>query len=461
MRESNYCSPSQNKASIGITSAVYDRRALDCTAVLPLVNSLSHLSFLTSTSSRIREILIEDEGLERLVRILKEGGFKSRLDMWKWQLAFQCVVNVGIRGSERVRTRVVEAEMVPVIVSILEGFLERAERDHEMESGGEIRRMGYSFLRPMIGYGMMVEGMGRNGRRRWEMNEGGVNEGVEGGERDSRRRDIREGRLSVVELEESVRESMTRFSSMNEYVRGEFLGEGYELEEGVEIEEGNSGELVSSRERNVFGGGGGGEREGMEGMEEDNGVINEVYGINRVEEGGENGVEMMNERNSEIRRRESVQQAIFFDSRHFFFRNEDNVIFCLQLLAYISKYPQLRSYFQKSHDIPRLRYCNTGEIDEEKVTPINVFALVERFTLRIHPVEVQYWAGVIMRNACRKDESRGGIRQCAYIDCGRWETFNRQFAKCRRCRRTKYCSKQCQSRAWPGHRWWCRERASN
>jgi hypothetical protein len=56
----------------------------------------------------------------------------------------------------------------------------------------------------------------------------------------------------------------------------------------------------------------------------------------------------------------------------------------------------------------------------------NVFALVERFTFRpssaesdspnpppMLPAEIQYWAGVIMRNACRKDESRGGIRQCA------------------------------------------------
>lgn len=56
----------------------------------------------------------------------------------------------------------------------------------------------------------------------------------------------------------------------------------------------------------------------------------------------------------------------------------------------------------------------------------NVFSLVERFTFKPSsaetdsssppprlPPEIQYWAGVIMRNACRKDESRGGIRQCA------------------------------------------------
>lgn len=61
-----------------------------------------------------------------------------------------------------------------------------------------------------------------------------------------------------------------------------------------------------------------------------------------------------------------------------------------------------------------------------------------------------------MRNACRKDDSRGGIRQCANVQCGKWEKFPREFAKCRRCRKAKYCGKECQSRAWSeGHRFWC------
>ena len=60
----------------------------------------------------------------------------------------------------------------------------------------------------------------------------------------------------------------------------------------------------------------------------------------------------------------------------------------------------------------------------------NVFSLVERFTFRPSsheydlpnppptlPPEIQYWAGVIMRNACRKDDTRGGIRQCANSAC--------------------------------------------
>jgi hypothetical protein len=60
----------------------------------------------------------------------------------------------------------------------------------------------------------------------------------------------------------------------------------------------------------------------------------------------------------------------------------------------------------------------------------NVFSLVERFTFKPSstetelpnppprlPPEIQYWAGVIMRNACRKDDGRGGIRQCANSEC--------------------------------------------
>lgn len=116
---------------------------------------------------------------------------------------------------------------------------------------------------------------------------------------------------------------------------------------------------------------------------------------------------------------------------------------CLQLLAYLSKYPHLREQFHTAY---------------EK----NVFSVVEKFCHRLHPGPIQYWAGVIMRNACRKDETRGGIRKCANMSCGKWEQQPREFAKCRRCRKAKYCSKACQSKAWAdGHRWWCVERHSS
>lgn len=156
---------------------------------------------------------------------------------------------------------------------------------------------------------------------------------------------------------------------------------------------------------------------------------------------------------------------------------EEDVLMSLQLLAYVSKYCNLRKYFQKSHLVPKLKIGKELQLldgvdaaaveaamdededvcEEEYLLPndLNIFPLVEKFTVRYHSADMQYWAGVVMRNLCRKDDTRGGIRQCAYWQCGKWEEFTRQFAKCRRCRRTKYCSKECQKSAWAFHRHWC------
>jgi len=158
-------------------------------------------------------------------------------------------------------------------------------------------------------------------------------------------------------------------------------------------------------------------------------------------------------------------------------RDED-VILSLQLLAYVSKYCNLRTYFQQSHLVPKLKIGRELEAlengnssmdvcmeldevdnDDEYCQPndYNIFPLVEKFTVRHHSQDMRYWAGVVMRNLCRKDKSRGDIRQCAYYKCGKWEEYARQFAKCRRCRQTKYCSKECQKSAWPWHRFWCQQ----
>ncbi|KAJ2815223.1 hypothetical protein IWW50_006892, partial [Coemansia erecta] len=124
MRESNFHFPQANKACVSITSALYDRRALDCTADLPLVNSLSHLNYLTSSSARIREILTTDGGLERLVRILRTTRVaEDTLHNWKWTMAFQCMVNVGVRGTTEIRQRVVQVGAVPILVEVLHAFL--------------------------------------------------------------------------------------------------------------------------------------------------------------------------------------------------------------------------------------------------------------------------------------------------------------------------------------------------
>jgi hypothetical protein len=154
-------------------------------------------------------------------------------------------------------------------------------------------------------------------------------------------------------------------------------------------------------------------------------------------------------------------------------RDED-VLSALQLLAYLSKYPHVRqAFYQPRASFHPATATLKPQAPEQQVMPIagpsrgkdttastgflkafasrngkekavpaaspasasapptsprqtNVFSLVERFTFRPSsheydlpnppptlPTDIQYWAGVIMRNACRKDDSRGGIRQCA------------------------------------------------
>ncbi|KAF8575880.1 hypothetical protein K439DRAFT_1368756, partial [Ramaria rubella] len=80
----------------------------------------------------------------------------------------------------------------------------------------------------------------------------------------------------------------------------------------------------------------------------------------------------------------------------------------------------------------------------------NVFSLVECFTFHpslneTPPPEIQYRAGIVLRNTCRRDESRGVIRQHANMP---WEMYPREFAKSRRCRKVKYCGNECQSQMW-------------
>ncbi|BGP20619.1 hypothetical protein JCM10213_007155 [Rhodosporidiobolus nylandii] len=175
------------------------------------------------------------------------------------------------------------------------------------------------------------------------------------------------------------------------------------------------------------------------------------------------------------------------DTHPLHFRDEDALL-SLQLLAYLSKYPHVRTALHAPSPAcraataylpPPCASSSSSSARRPVLPPTNVFSLVESFTYRAAPSpsssgssssssapvdpftpplpdEVQFWASVIMRNACRKDDKKGGVRRCANMRCGRWEQKPRQFAKCRRCRRAKYCSKECQSEAWcQGHRYWC------
>jgi hypothetical protein len=613
MREVNFSIPSANKASVGITTALYDRRALDTTSTLPLINSLNNLAYLTTSSARIRDILTVDGGVERLVCLLKEGRItKDMMEAWKWNLAFQCLVNIGVRGSESVRTRVVEADMVPVIATLLDNYVRvvdkcraKAEQeyskgtrtskhdkksssrshrrsandatiastiDHHHHHGERNRRqppppieipsnqpatlgpplttqddMGLSLSSPperttfVRGHqhqrSLQSQLFGSPSRTNNTESPATSVPSINIGPLDTRVRPIRDidrlpSMIPGLQAELTQPDSPTTpsgipqlanllqprgppsrattgrpairhqlsVSSVSDIVPAEEEpAEPVNTTENADTVGLNPDINMQDMESDEMEGGGspvrleppptqtadvdtlGMARSALETALENPGTIQpsvpigmspnpNITTIASLPQGLQGGQYMrFAQGNGE---RGAVLMAM---------PSEGDVLMCLQLLAYVSKYCNLRTYFQQSHLVPRLKIPQSElalidgdatmiDIDdevneddmEEYLQPddFNIFPLVEKFTVRHHSADMQYWARVVMRNLCRKDDSRGGIRQCAYYQCGKWEKFTREFAKCRRCRRTKYCSKDCQKSAWVYHRHWCVEAQS-
>ena len=610
MREVNFSIPSANKASVGITPALYDRRALDCTSTLPLINSLNHLTYLTTSSARIRDILTVDGGVERLVNIIKDGRSKDFMEMWKWNLAFQCVVNIGVRGSEAVRTRVVEADMVPVIATILDNHIivdkcrEKAEAEmkrtsaqigtatrHRHRSGDLLgssnghrtergRRHppppidiptgftqqsadsqlatttplpGFSFSSPperttfrrpqhhptrsREGRPPLFTAASTAGRQQGVQPFGGTgNLGGDGQEifgiRPVRDADRLPSMLPTLQAEitSQPQSPMTPSGAMparpisprrlTDTTRPRRrTTHGPQISSSGDSDDNQQEEVVSDASADPAPA-----PEPIVGLQNDINIPNMIDNDGMLEDGAPVGLNAPPSDDADVEtfnitHRSTIDGSIVTPipppapgpitlspivpnvtpeataanpiqaNAHLFPRyvqernsgismlpampRDEDALMSLQLLAYVSKYCNLRSFFQKSHLVPKLKIGSDlqlldGEIpkkeqqmdldlDDEFLLPndFNIFPLVEKFTVRHHSQDMQYWAGVVMRNLCRKDDSRGGIRQCAYYQCGRWEEYTRQFAKCRRCRRTKYCSKECQKSAWVYHRHWC------
>lgn len=631
MREVNFSIPNVNKASVGITTALYDRRALDCTSTLPLINSLNHLAYLTTSSARIRDILTVDGGIERLVCILKQGRSKDMMGMWKWNLAFQCVVNIGVRGTENVRTRVVEADMVPVIATILDNYIkiiekcrEKAEeanqkqihehhhrrhRGHDHRSSSKPatsftnrptrlesdqrspRRHGpppsidvsasyagpstttaqsnaesttiasraaattperglttsnrhrYTFrtgesrhasalsggpaMQPLAGASsamdnidgfvrpvrdsdrlasMALFGLGDNGSQPTSPTTplpppqlrsptvqptatantaaaaAAATAALDTSDRPRRRPSIRH-QTSTVETDDMNADSMPSDESPDADMAGtnemqSAVGiQDISMEDGESLLAGSSLELTTPTVSETH------QDPGTFNITHRTAIDSSIGNTTNATPVPQMGLSPSRPAmvtppqpqapNSTVPRYLLDRHVVPTAQMLAVMPREEDVLMSLQLLAYVSKYCGLRSYFQKSHLVPKLSLgtnlaaldgdeeiietddCDAS--DEEYLLPndFNLFPLVEKFTVRYHSTDMQYWAGVVMRNLCRKDDTRGGIRQCAYYQCGKWEEYTRQFAKCRRCRRTKYCSKECQKSAWAFHRHWC------
>lgn len=619
---------------MGITTALYDRRALDCTSTLPLINSLNHLAYLTTSSARIRDILTVDGGIERLVCILKQGRVNHNMELWKWNLAFQCTVNIGVRGSEAVRARIVEADIVPVIATMLNNYIRVSDRmrekaEEERQASRQVdssragrprsRHSGSTFssrsgrvdaesrtfrrqaappsieipnagtpsintLQPPPATGDMLtsvttpisaqfpltspperttfssaphhhrhhhhrnqdprNGAGpsrshivqplatslpiinteavnlrpvRDADRLPSMvplpsvvpyNHSGLTSQPESPTtplaptqlrtttttiRARRRPSIRHQPSTANESEDANADSMASDESA-EPETGTSAGvtPAAEMQDDVVMEDADNVAIAveetdmatptisEAADDGTFNIAQASAPEARDTASDPDTVTNAALAAaDPALEGGNN----ITAPSPAAFHAAAALPRYMLDRPHSStyikgIPRDDDVLMALQLLAYVSKYCSLRSYFQETHLVPRLKITDEEmkmlemkpeeacamvtdkediEYEEEYLQPddFNIFPLIERFTMRHHSQDMQYWAGVVMRNLCRKDDSRGGIRQCAYWKCGKWEQFTRQFAKCRRCRRTKYCSKDCQKSAWVFHRHWC------
>ncbi|KIY69294.1 hypothetical protein CYLTODRAFT_372850 [Cylindrobasidium torrendii FP15055 ss-10] len=575
MRESNFAFPAQNKACVCISSQLYDRRALDTSSPLPIFNSLSQLTYLTSTSPRIREIMTQDGGLERLVKMLHEFCLSppppenpslfyglappssrtpkpaptlnpqafDKHAAYRFSLAFQCVVNIGVRGSEAIRCRVVQAGTLEVVGCILEAWL---------------AKKGFA-----LGPGPSASGAPRETREQRHARRQAMAEQRQRDEAaELARALVRQIRVDVAQ------ESDEGETSADTSTTSTPLGSNTPTAAVVVPGRERSGTIIarrtfdppprthrdtpaspspsSSRQDTE-----------TEDDEEDahvaaadpplrrtvgivaDGPTNETIATpmdarimisDDQTDGVDQGIVSLEPNDDmamgappEATPRPGITalprsgNGTTRGSRDSGPYRDEDVLLSLQLLAYLSKYPHVRQAFYETRTSfhPAAAATSTGSQSasgpsspptpnatpppappttsprdffksltargKEKAPPTppaaptsrrtNVFSLVERFTFRPSssetevprlPSEIQYWAGVIMRNACRKDESRGGIRQCANMLCGKWETVPREFAKCRRCRKAKYCGKECQSTAWSeGHRFWCSARDEN
>ena len=425
-----------------------------------------------------------DGGLERLIHILRHpprtstsalsmerspGSMAEMQANWKWSLAFQCVVNIGVRGSEAIRSRVVEAGMVPIIVMVLQNYITAAEQLHIQQSLAITREQLLSSFphgmprvidpprraaptAPPPAAPMETDGAAPAENSYWHT-DADMAHAVQDVQRFTSDASASGSASECAEDTDMMTEETHACSSA-----------GAPLEaKGDRDSAPQDTPRVPSRSLAQESG-------GVPPMEASETPRARHTGLSAA------AADMMRPSpTATIRSPSPVTLPVY---------REEEVLLSLQLLAYLSKYPQVRHFFHNADIRDDMIYCPEWPEDTlpnrswQPSDPVlySVFSLAERFTHRpsrssgtpslmcsLYPrlaQDIQYWAGVVMRNACRKDEFRGGIRQCANMLCGKWESYPREFAKCRRCRKAKYCSKQCQSKGWQmGHRFWCSARS--
>lgn len=498
MRDCNHRCVLLNRPSITITSAVYDRRGLDCNSEIPLINSLNHLTYLTSNSAKVRETVANDGALIRLVSILHdccisaselprmqvtgaltlvekiERERKLAMIAWKWTLAFQCLVLTGTRGTEQIRKQVVSSGVIPILATVLDNYL-LLEKNYDYLRNTPLE---FDFKKLLHEKDMACEELVKSRFQGGlldkcrEFSEPSImhlktdfctlwNEKLvpDAGDENQVKDDFDNIVVSVprtfaqgkiVPKADDVIWSLqllafiSKYTHMKPHLQRVHLVESLSLrsalsaaskhqERGLDItplkisatdvQEADLDEPVEPKENE---------------LDHTDPYLLDIESF--CKELGEPRLSFLSKRVNKLseRRMKSVSERI------------------RQMESFRDEYHRRWNY----HAVPKTLDDHTWE-HITNIRYLNLFPLVERFTVKKeNERDMTYWSSVVMRNSCRKNETTG-VRQCANFACGKWEDYPKRFAKCRRCKRTKYCSRECQLQSWNFHRYWCQEVGSS
>ncbi|SCU94648.1 LADA_0G10000g1_1 [Lachancea dasiensis] len=494
MRDSNHRCISLNRSSVTITSTVYDRRGLNCTSEIPLINSLNHLTYLTSNSAKVRETLATDGALIRLVSILHdchvsldewpaleikndlnivqqvERERKLAMIAWKWTLAFQCLVLTGTRGTEQIRKQVVSSGVIPILATVLDNYLliekghdfikdkplrfdfKNSQFDQDCDLSSEIDLEGILLRYKRLATPEIMQ-LNTSFSELWESTMNNLESGKECDTYENIAVPIPRTFFwgKIVPKADDVIWSLQLLAFISKYTHLKPHLQNVQLVKTLSLRGALS--IAEKRYEPAF---------GISGLEissknEKMPELKPPSNVNTDETPIDFTDPLLIDMQSHCKK---LGQVITFHSANSAPKN------CNQNRHGIDKRSEM--YHLKQEFEHKWNYATYPKILDDQsfqhikhAPTLNLFPLVERFTVKKeNEKDMTYWSSVIMRNSCRKNENTG-VRQCANFACGKWEDFPKRFAKCRRCKKTKYCSRECQLHSWNYHRYWCQEVSSS
>ncbi|SSD60367.1 uncharacterized protein SCODWIG_02128 [Saccharomycodes ludwigii] len=509
MRESNHRFVLNNRAAVIINTSIYDRRALDTNSDIPLINSLNFLTYHASNSAKVREAMASDGAIGRLVNILNEcylplneflyyntSGNKTNVEMleikkrlsiltWKWTLAFQCLILAGTRGSEKVRLKLVEAGVIPILATILDNYL-IFEKNFDNETDKtldysllDIRMLNETFIGDINNWDNMKNYAYILDDTSYLESDSKKHISVEYLKADSFllsddfysmfERNLNQEKIDLTKDKELFTDNkITNFPKPRDMIYGKIIPKVDDVIWSLQL-------LAFLSKYTLI------KKSLLSTTLLDRLSFRTI--INRSKQLSVSP-HMLCKIPSDDDEFTQYDDLIYNKHPGDLFEEKDEFLNTFLSGDFFEDYnngvKEQNLDGLKDHINPRRlqRLKNEYEVQKrykQKWDPnildrhviennnllknynLNIFLLVEKYTCHRHnDKNIVYWSSVIMRNSCKKNEF-SGVRQCANFNCGRWEQYPKQFAKCRRCKRTKYCSRDCQLKAWTYHRYWCQE----